>query len=213
MRRRRLLTLFVLALATTGLLLPATAGAGNGAEATVSTGQTVMARFFNEDTSSCVRPTIFVGAGERMVNTNAPSMAIERGVSAIVFVYDACEGTMRRYNGSVENAAVEISNGLHHARVVANFEAIEFATGDSIEVALDLTWTPTDKARHDHYSGSYSEPGDNGFEVIVNQHSADSWRPAIASGTIAIDGVSREMTTENLATFHSFRSGNVTIVH
>ena len=212
--QRRLLTLLVLVLAATSLLIPATAGANNGAEVTITKGQTVMARFFSDDTTTCIRPTIFVGAGEQVVKSNQTDTVTERGLSAIVFVFDACEGTMRRYNGSVDNATVEIAKNLDHARLIESFEAVEFATGESIHVELDLTWTPTDMARKDQFTDSYTMPSDDGsFEVIVHQTGADTWRPAIASGTVTIGEITRVMTTENLATFHDFRNGNVTIVH
>lgn len=94
--------------------------------------------------------------------------------------------------GSAVVADFEMGSNLKAASLDATFGVLEcVATGDfefscnpGPDVAVQVTWTATDKRSRDSWSSHFSEEG-----IRIDERASEKFRPAAATGTM--DGVSK----------------------
>jgi hypothetical protein len=143
------------------------------------------ALFDNFDPSTCVETGAFVSGTER-AQKEGPGKPITGPLAVVeVFEFNFCTNELvRDIFGTTDDAIFEANrNKLAEARLQATIPAIETVSGAEVQVNVDLTWTGSGEPFTQSDQFRIWQAG-----FLVRQSSKGTFRPAEASGTVAVGG-------------------------
>ena len=152
-------------------------------------GPLVNASFSTLDDSGCIDTETFVTANQTTDYRNDATGATT-GIAAVnVFVFDQCTGeTLLQLVGDTESLQpgdFQVSNQWDWASLRTTITVTNIDTGETSDIAVDMTWIGTSDVHRDH---------ENTNEVFAGCHILNRWngtgRDASASGSVTQDGAS-----------------------
>jgi hypothetical protein len=173
MRIARVMLLAALTFTIAGLVPVAAAGSA-AAETLTFRGSTASTVFRTRN--DCIATEVDVIAGENFGPSGGQSFAI-----VLIDRRDMCDGTLLMFGSGVGlGADFAVGPRLSWATVRGVVPFADLVSGQTLQVAVDASWTATGPLQLDADHSHYVDDG-----VVVKTHSNGTFRPAAATGHVA----------------------------
>jgi len=155
-----------------------------------------------DNVSGCIETTVFVDGSQNTVNNQRTSTA-----DIFIGLFDTCTQTpLLEAIGSTVNPNFQVRKDLTSAALNTTISVTDLVSGNTFNVAVNLTWTSTSATSHELSNFHLHTPG-----FTENAHFNADFRYATASGTVS-DGTTNFTPAQSVfAQTLSAKTGDVTI--
>lgn len=196
----------VLAMALLALVLPTSAWAADVFKFKGATGD---AFFSSVDGSGCVTTDVFLFANDEAIHNPPGSGSSSSVTSLFISQYNFCTGTQLLGASGFATLAggdFQVQNKLDAATLNATVNVVDFMTGNSFNVAINLAWSATGPASRQNSHFHLQSPG-----CKTSGHSNSTFRSASVTGSISDGTTNFTPAPSNGAGLSQVKNGNVTI--
>lgn len=168
-------------------------------------GENAYADFYKFD--ECSQTGVSIFAADNVTRTSPGAPTAQKEAHLYYWNYNFCTGASSSGGGSSQNFTFTSSKQLDTAKLNGTFTVNDYNTGDTKEIAVDLTWTGTGDISRGNSHSRYQGAG-----YSSNYRSVGSYRQADVSGSVTLNGTNLLNGLTGYGNLNSSNSGSLEII-